>query len=231
MTNAILTRLLAHGRVLSLAAATVLFAASAHAQFGSNATQVHDSSALHPPAGARVALIEFADMECPMCARDNPIFKDAVAKYHIPWLRYDFPLSMHVWSRDAAINARWFDLKSKELGNEYRDYIFANQQSIIGKLGLRQITDRFAKSKNLQLPFSIDPQGKLEAAVSADYVLGQRINIDHTPTAWVVVSGKGAPYREVVDINQLYQMLDQALADAAPAKAAAKPATKKPAAK
>src|ERR1017187_4636297 len=120
--------------LLTLAAA-VLFvaAASAHAQFGAPppGTQVHDPSALKPPAGARVALVEFVDMECPDCARANPLLKDAAAKYKIPLVRHDFPLPMHAWSFNAAVNARWFDTHSKALGDEYRDQVFANQVFIV----------------------------------------------------------------------------------------------------
>src|ERR1035437_2846499 len=121
------------GLFLSLAAALLLAsAATAHAQFGAPppGTQVHDPSALRPPAGARVAIVEFEDMECPDCGRANPLLKEAAAKYNIPWVRHDFPLPFHNWSTNAAINARWFDTKSKKLGDEYRDEVFANQISI-----------------------------------------------------------------------------------------------------
>ena len=64
------------------------------------------------------------------------------------------------------------------------------------------------------LPFAIDPQGKLAALVKADYALGQRIGIEHTPTIWVVTANsKGAPFVEVVDRSSLFQLIDQALAD------------------
>ena len=81
-------------------------------------------------AGARVAIVELEDMECPDCARANPLLKEAAAKYNIPWVRHDFPLPFHAWSFQAAVNARWFDTKSKKLGDEYRDEVFANQRSI-----------------------------------------------------------------------------------------------------
>ena len=93
-------------------------------------TQVHDPAALRPPAGARVAIVEFEDMECPDCGRANPLLKEAAANYHIPWIRHDFPLPFHAWSFNAAVNARFFDTKSKAIGDEYRDEVFANQLSI-----------------------------------------------------------------------------------------------------
>lgn len=200
-------------------------AAAAHAQFApSPATPVHDPSALRPPAGARVAIVEFEDMECPDCANANPLLKEAAAKYNIPWLRHDFPLSFHIWSTQAAVNARWFDTKSKKLGDDYRDAVFASQPSIVDLNGLRQFTGKFAQSHGIAMPFAIDPQGKLLAAVKADYALGQRIGIEHTPTIWVVTANsKGAPFIEVVDRSKLFQLIDQALADtrsAAPAKTA-----------
>jgi hypothetical protein len=50
--------------------------------------------------------------------------------------------------------------------------------------------------------------------VKADYALGQRIGVEHTPTIWVVTANsKGAPFIEVLDRNKLYQLIDQALSD------------------
>jgi len=197
------------------AALLVALAPAARAQFGAPpTTPVHDPAALKPPAGARVAIIEFEDMECPDCANANVTLKEAAAKYNIPWVRHDFPLPFHPWSFQAAVNARWFDTKSKKLGDDYRDAVFASQPSITSVEVLRQFTENFAKSRNVQLPFAIDPQGKLAAAVKADYALGQRIGIEHTPTIWVSTSNsKGAPFVEVVDRNKLYQLIDQAIAD------------------
>jgi protein-disulfide isomerase len=203
------------GLILGLAGLTLLMAATANAQFGAPATtQVHDASALRPPAGARVAIVEFADMECPDCAHANPLLREAAAKYGIPLLRHDFPLPFHNWAFNAALNARWFDTKSKKIGDEYRDYIFANQIMINNPGDLTQYTATFAKSRGLAIPFAIDPQGKLAAEVKADYALGQRIGIEHTPTIWVVTSSsKGAPFVEVVDRSKLFQLIDQAIAN------------------
>ncbi|HWG19485.1 MAG TPA: thioredoxin domain-containing protein [Terracidiphilus sp.] len=206
---------------LSLAA----LAPSARAQFNPPpaGTQVHDPAALKPPAGARVAIVEFEDMECPDCSVANPLLKEASEKYHIPWVRHDFPLSFHAWSFQAAVNARWFDQKGgKKLGDEYRDAIFANQRSFGDDPSrMDAFTQQFASDHHIAFPFNVDPQGKLTAEVKADYALGQRIGIEHTPTIWVVTDhSKGAPFVEVVDRTKLFQLIDQALEDtknAAPA--------------
>lgn len=196
--------------------------ASAQAQ---ETTQVHNTAPLHPPAGARVAIIEFEDLECPDCARANPLLKQAAEQYKIPWIRHDFPLPQHDWSFQAAVNARWFDTKSKKIGDEYRDAVFAHQNEITvfengsyngdkGLPNLHAFTEKFAADHHLALPFVVDPQGKLAGEVKADYALGQSVGIQHTPTIWVATNQtKGTPFVEVLDRTKLYSMIDDALAE------------------
>ncbi|MGA2348898.1 MAG: thioredoxin domain-containing protein [Terracidiphilus sp.] len=228
------------GFLLGLGLATMLMVVATHgyAQFGapSPGTPVHDSSSLKPPAGARVAIVEFADMECPMCGKTNPNLKAAAATYHIPWVRHDFPLPMHAWSFTAAVNARWFDAnKGKAYGDEYRDEVFANQASLGNNPDLlRQFTEKFAKDHGIKLPFAMDPEGKLAADVTADYALGQRVGIEHTPTIFIVTANsKGAPFIEVQHPDEdLYRIIDQAIADTRGPKTAPTTApAKKPVAK
>ncbi|MFT4112424.1 DsbA family protein [Silvibacterium sp.] len=193
------------------------FAASAAAIVAVAAPLCHAEnaqSALKPPAGSHVAIVEFADLECPMCAHENPVLMDAIAKYHVPWIRHDFPLQMHVWSFQAAVNARWFDTQNKKLGDDYRNAVFASQNSIETKDDLASFTQKFAQQHGTGLPFVVDPQGKLTDEVKADYNLGMQLGVHQTPTAWVVTDGTGgaAPKTEVTDFNKLYTMLDQAIA-------------------
>jgi len=207
----------------------VLFSAGApqaSAQFSvpSGGTEVHDPAALKPPAGARVALVEFADLECPACAAANPLLKAAAEKYKIPWVRHDFLIPFHKWSAAAAVNARWLDAQSVALGDEYRDRVFANQTFIYGPFALQRFTEKFAQEHGIELPSNLDPEGKLTEAIQADKALGQRTGINHTPTVFVVTAGgKGAPFLEVQHIDQdLDRMIAQALADTAGAKPAGK---------
>jgi protein-disulfide isomerase len=197
---------------------TLLFLGGIFLALGAPLSQAqHDMSSLKPPPGTHVAMIEFADLECPMCARQNPTLKDAAAKYHVPLVRHDFPLPMHVWSFQAAVNARWFDTQKKGLGNDYRDAVFASQISIETKDDLQAFTQKFAQQHGMQLPFVMDPQGKLTDEVKADQALGERLGVHQTPTVWIVTdrSGGAPPYEEVTDYNKLYTMLDQATAETA----------------
>ncbi|MGB7353618.1 MAG: thioredoxin domain-containing protein [Acidobacteriaceae bacterium] len=169
-----------------------------------------DTSALHPPPGYKVAIVEFADLECPMCGMENPVIMQAVEKYHVAWERHSFPLPMHNWSFQAAVNARWFDTRSKQLGDDYRNAVFANQASIETKSDLQNFTQKFAQQHGTALPFVMDPQGKLATEVRADVALGDRMGIHETPTAWVVTDHG---YKQVTDFSKLYSMLDEAEAE------------------
>jgi protein-disulfide isomerase len=203
-------------QILAVALGLAALFPAAHSQ---TPAQVLDPSALRPPAGARVAIVEFDDLQCPACAAANPILKAAAAQYKIPWIRHDFLIPYHNWSRNAAINARWFDLKSNALGDEYRDQVFASQNSIYNPDSLAQFTQKFAQGHGVSMPFAIDPQGKLADAVDADVALGHRTGIQSTPTIFVVAANsKGAPFTQVMNpAQQLYTTIDRAISDTTPA--------------
>ncbi|MGB7865704.1 MAG: thioredoxin domain-containing protein [Candidatus Sulfotelmatobacter sp.] len=169
--------------------------------------------ALRPPKGAQVAIVVFEDLQCPDCRRAAPLVEEAARTYKIPVVRHDFPLPFHTWSYEAAIDARYFDTHSKALGNEFRDYIFSNQLEVTPQ-NLRGFTEKFAAEHKIDLPFVVDPDGKLAALVNADKQLGKAINLQHTPTLYVVSNKRsGKPFVEVVDRSQLYALIDEMMKD------------------
>jgi protein-disulfide isomerase len=165
-------------------------------------------AALRPPKGAQVAIVVFEDLQCPDCRRAAPLVEEAAKTYKIPVVRHDFPLPMHNWSYDAALIARYFDTHSKQLGNDFRDYIFQHQPEITPPT-LRTFAEKFATDHKVDLPFAVDPQGKLAEGITQDKNLGQRVGINHTPTIYVVSNKtQGKPFVEVVDRSQLFQLID-----------------------
>jgi protein-disulfide isomerase len=164
--------------------------------------------ALRPPHGAQVAIVVFEDLECPDCRRATPLLEEAAKTYKIPLVIHDFPLPFHKWSFDAAVIARYFDTHSKQLGRDYRDYIFEHQPEITAE-NLREFSEKFATDHKVDLPFVVDPQGKFAGEVTADRDLGKSVHIDHTPTIYVVSNKtQGKPFVEVVDRSQLFQLID-----------------------
>jgi len=163
---------------------------------------------LRPPKGAQVALVVFEDLQCPDCRRAAPLVAQAGQTYKIPVVRHDFPLPMHNWSFEAAVLARYFDTHSKILGNAFRDSVFEHQLEITPD-SLHGFAEKFAAEHKLDLPFVVDPAGKLAALVIADRELGKSINLQHTPTIFVVSNKRaGKPFVEVVDRTQLYALID-----------------------
>ena len=163
---------------------------------------------LKPPKGASVAIVIFEDLECPDCARAAPLVAEASRTYKIPLVRHDFPLPMHPWAYDAAILARYFDTHSKAVGNEFRDTVFRHQLEIT-KETLRPFAEKFAAAHKIDLPFVVDPEGKLAKLVDADRDLGKQLDLQHTPTLYVVSNKRsGTPFVEVVDRSQLFQLID-----------------------
>ncbi len=184
------------------------------------AASAGDPSQLKPPKGFKVALVEFVDLQCPDCANAAPVLEDARHTYKIPLVRYDFPLQKHNWARQAAILARFFDTKSRKIGDEFRDYCFQHQPgreqpNITTPNELRQHAEMFATQRKIPLPLVVDPDGKLEAEVNQDVALGNSVGIVHTPTIYVVSNkATGQPFVEVVDRNNLFQQIDEMIAAA-----------------
>lgn len=171
-------------------------------------TFAQDPSLLRPPKGAPVALIVFEDLQCPKCRLDSPVEQQAARAHKIPLIVHDFPLPMHNWSYQAAIIAHYFDSQSKELGSEFRAFIFQHQPEITPDT-LQNFAQRFATEHKTELPFVIDPQGKFAAEVNADKELGRKVGIQHTPTIYVVSSrNPSRPFVEVTDSSQLFQTIE-----------------------
>lgn len=190
----------------TLLAAACLPAAAQYSAPPNTGNAFKDTSPLKPPAGAKIAIIKFEDLECPACSHAYPIVHSAAERYKIPIVRYDFPLKMHIWSRDAAITARYLqDKVSPQVADEFRGAVFAAQQSIASKEDLANFTRRFFQTHKLNQPFVIDPAGRFNAEVNADYTLGERIGITQTPTVWVVTQ---KTWVQVTDMSQLYTTID-----------------------
>ena len=180
-----------------------------------------DATLLKPPRGAEVAIVMFEDLQCADCSKVYPAVWETAEAHKIPVVLHDFPLPMHNWAFEAAVWARYFDKTSVDLGHEFRKFIYANQIQIT-RDNLPQWTQRFAGQNKTSVPAEKDPDGKLAELVKADYLLGQRIGVEHTPTIWVVSnSGISQPLVEEVKVREkLEQMIGDLLSKAQPAAAA-----------
>jgi protein-disulfide isomerase len=170
-----------------------------------------DTSAIKPPAGTKVAIFEFEDMECPACAHAFPIVHQAIDHYHIPLVRHDFPLGpVHPWSFEAAVDARYLqDKVSPKMADDYRGAVFAAQMAIASKDDLLVFNRKFFANHGLQMPFVIDPAGQFASEVKVDRALGDKVGLNETPTIFVCTPTK---WIQVKDVAMLYQAIEQAQA-------------------
>lgn len=167
-----------------------------------------DTSMLKPPAGVKLAVIEWEDLECPACAHAFPFVHAAIAQYHIPLVEYDFLIPGHIWSHQAAIYARYMkDKISPQLAEDYRRQVFAAQYRIASQDDLLNFTKQFMAQHGKQMPFVVDPTGQFEREVEADVDLGKKLGLAETPTIVVVT-----PHRwiQVKDVSQLDAAIDLA---------------------
>lgn len=204
----------------AVAALALCGATAAKAQFAGtpDPSTFRDTSMLKPPPGQKVAIIEFFDLECPACRNAYPILKQVSAQTHVPIVHYDFPLNIHVWSKDAAIFARYLqDKVNPQLAEQYRTDVFQQQPAIASKDDLQQYTRKWMAAHGQQMPFVVDPTGKFAAEVRADYALGERLNVTRTPTIvvatnnkWQIVSGSEGQGPGVNDVNRIYSIVEGA---------------------
>ena len=136
------------------------------------------------PEGVDLAIVVFEDLQCPDCARAHPELLKAAAEAKVPLLIHDYPIVRHVWAFPAAILARYFTAQSEQLGVEFRSYMFEHQRAITPE-NLREWGEKFAAQHSLELPGDVDPEGKLRAAVQADFDLGRQIGLEYVPLMFV----------------------------------------------
>lgn len=175
-----------------LACAVILIgAATAHAQFLGTGPRdgFHDTSILRPPAGSKVAILVFEDLECPACARAHPYEIEAAKQTHVAIIRRDFPLPQHAWAFQGAVLARYIQDKiSPELAGQYRSDVFAAQSAIANKDDLYQFTSGWLQKHGRNMPAAVDPDGALAKEINADVDIGKRLNIAYTPTVVIVTA-------------------------------------------
>jgi protein-disulfide isomerase len=210
--------------VMALALVLTVPAGAQIAMPQAGATAFKDTSAFRPPSGAKVAIIEFEDLECPLCARVSPMVREAMSHYHIPRVRYDFIIPGHMWSRTAAIDARYLEDKvSPQMAEDFRRDVFASQRLIASPDDLQQFTRRWFQAHGQAMPFVIDPSGHCAAEVEADCALGRRTGIAHTPTLVVATAHR---WIEVTEPDELVAVIDRAEAEVNAAAGRARPGSR-----
>lgn len=176
---------------------------------------------------APVEIVEFADFECPSCARFAILEWPEVQQRLLPtgrlrWRFMDFPLQGHTASPPAHLAAGCAGEQGRFF--EMMDAIFNRQNEWASERNPgRKIRD-YAKQLGLDLPRfdACVETAHAKPGVDADYAEGERLGVNATPTFFV----NGREWPGILNYDQIQAIVDS-LAPAGGAKPAAPPARRR----
>lgn len=177
------------------------------------------------PADAPVTIVEYADLECPMCAEMQQFLeKQLLPKYgsKVRVIFKEYPLfTIHPWAVAAAVaNECAFRLNPADFVS-YRSLIFANQDAITNAIKAKTTdADRAQALRSDLLDFGAQAgldRTKLAAcydgkaslpAVQKDYSEGQLLGVNSTPTFFI----NGKMESGALPAADFFKIIDQDLA-------------------
>ncbi|MGH7864083.1 MAG: DsbA family protein [Candidatus Binataceae bacterium] len=141
------------------------------------------------PADAPVTVVEFADFECPHCARAYAALETLVRNTHKGQVRLiykSFPLNGHPWAQRAAVAAECGRLQNPDAFWEFAREFYANQ----GTITLQNLPDH---TKPVVSRLGLDVKvfdACMAAPVAAQRVVedqsdGRALKVSSTPTIFV----------------------------------------------
>jgi protein-disulfide isomerase len=138
---------------------------------------------------ATVTVEEFADFQCPTCAKMHPLAKEIIATYgpRIKFVFRNFPLNIpaHDKAYDAAVAAE----AAREQGKfwDMHQQLFTNQQTWTTSTDFRKVLEEYAQKIGLDVEkFKNDMAGmSAKTRVDADLQRGRSVGVGSTPTFFV----------------------------------------------
>ena len=166
------------------------------------------------PASAPVTMFEFADLECPMCARVHDFLETQLLPRYGKKVRVvfkEFPLPMHDWSLTAAVACQCAYEIDPPAYVPLRSAIFKNQQ-MINVANVREAVLNLAEAAGVdrvKLAGCLDAKSSLPR-VEHDVAEGKRVNVAATPTFFI----NGRMVVGLPSNDAYYDAVDQALREA-----------------
>ena len=155
-------------------------------------------------ADARITIVEFADFQCPFCARFHPFINEVYKAFpnDVKIVVKNFPLGFHPNARPAAKAALAAGLQGKYF--EMADLLIANGNALseekykefAGKIGLN--VEQFLKDLK-------DKDADFEKKLEADMNLAGKVDVRGTPTYFL--NGKKTNARSTEDWKAEVQAL------------------------
>ena len=158
---------------------------------------------------AKVTLLEYSDLECPVCKEYEPIVEQARAAYASSTLFVyrHFPLQQHQWAMQAAEAAESAGMQGKFWDMVH--VLFQNQDIWVAAKDPKPLFLQYAQQLGLDIKkFQADESSQAVAdKVTSDRDTALQDQIPGTPTFFL--NGQQVQFQSY---DQLKQLLDQALA-------------------
>lgn len=157
------------------------------------------------PKDAKVTIVEFADYQCPFCARMVPTLAEIVKEYagKVRWVYRDFPLrEIHPEALPAAVAANCAGAQGKYFDMHHE--LFENLQRL-GPSLYRELAGKIGLEMSQFETCLKDP--KMENEVLKDAQEGQDLGVNGTPAYFV----NGRKLGGAVDRNEFVRLIEAEL--------------------
>lgn len=138
------------------------------------------------PDNAPVTIVEFADFECPYCARaynEIETLVDTTYKDKVKLIWKNFPLPAHTWAQQAAIAAECARQQNPKVLFDFARSFYRDQSDITAQ-NLREHIDQYAKAANLDAKAlnACILGDDADKRIAVDRADGELIHVNSTPT-------------------------------------------------
>ena len=168
------------------------------------------------PATAKVSVHEFADFECPFCARAEPTLRKLETRYdgQVSFVWHDLPLPFHERALPAARAAS----EARTQGGEHAFWRLHDRLLAPGAQLARGDLDRDARDLGLDMArWSTALDGSAHAdEIEVDRHAAEALDLSGTPSFFVVPSGSATGYLLVgaQSYAKFRKLVERALAEA-----------------
>jgi protein-disulfide isomerase len=166
------------------------------------------------PASAPVTLVEYSDLECPVCAQLHEKLETEIIPKYGDKLRVvfkEFPLvNIHEWALTGAIAAQCTYQIDPSKYVAFRSLVYKNQETIDASRARDTLLHFGAEAgvDNMKLAACIDSKASL-SRVEANLREGEALGINQTPTSFI----NGASVIGGPPSAELDKIIDQAMRD------------------
>ncbi len=142
------------------------------------------------PTSAPVTIVEFADLQCPMCARmheflENELFPKYNGKVRVIYKEFPLP-SIHDWTMVATVANECVYQIDPPAYIPFRSLVFKNQSSI-NATNVRDLVITYGEQvgvDRLRLAACIDSKASVPR-IEEDFKEGQAVGVQSTPTSFI----------------------------------------------